>query len=258
VNAQQPAVAHVLDLKGDWNLEAKAGHAVAGDRLAAGGKITAVSNRPGDFITMIKDDDLSRQRIVCDASPANPCLKPIVVPSVSTHSADGPSPLKAMAQAALMVLLDKPPAIASHYAMTLTRGKETVKESEDVVALVPAQGLVLPPAPSDMAAGSYTISITPAAGSSGATEQAAILTSDGNWRPIPFKDAGLYEISISTPEGDQVADLLLLVVSAEAYPAAREAFDTVKERTLEWTGPDARADEHLLLRSFLVAQEHAP
>lgn len=253
-NGQQQAVAHVLDLKGEWNLEAKAGHLTAGNGLAAGAKIAAGSNKPGDFITIVKDDDLSRQRIACDASAANPCQKPIVMPALSPDSAGAPSPLRAMVQATLMVLLDKPPAIASHYAMTLTRGKISVKEWEAVVPLNPTQGLVLPAASAEMRAGSYTISVAQAGDPSKATEEIGVLTSDGNWRPLPVKNPGLYELSISTLDGDQVANLMLLVAPAETYQSAREAFEEVKACALRWVGPDARADEHLLLRSFLLSE----
>jgi hypothetical protein len=244
----------VLDLKGEWNLEAKAGHLAAGNGLAAGAKIAAGSNKPGDFITIVKDDDLSRNRVACDASAANPCQKPIVMPAMSPDSTGAPNPLRAMVQATLMVLLDKPPAIASHYAMTLTRGKITVYESEAVVAFMPTQGFVLPPVSAEMLAGSYTISIAPAGDPSTATEETGVFTSDGNWRPLPGKSPGLYEISISTLDGDQVANLMLLVAPAETYQSTREAFEAVKARALTWAGPGARADEHLLLRSFLLAE----
>ncbi len=244
----------MLDLNGEWNLEAKAGHLAPGNALAAGAKITAGSNRPGDFITIVKDDDLSRQRILCDGSATNPCHKPIVLPAISADSARSTSPLRAMVQAALMVLLDKPPAIASHYAITLTRGKATVRELEDVAALIPAQGLVLPPASADMLAGSYTISIAQAGDQSTAIEHSGVLTSDGVWKPVPIPGPGLYEISIFTADGDQAVDLMLLVVPPETYQTTRKAFATLKERTLSWSGADARADEHLLLRSFLLAE----
>jgi hypothetical protein len=253
-NGQQQAVAHVLDLKGEWNLEAKAGHLAAGNGLAAGAKIAAGSNKPGDFITIVKDDDLSRQRIACDASAANPCQKPIVMPAVSLDPAGAPSPMRAMVQATLMVLLDKPPAIASHYAMTLTRGKSTVREWEAVAALDPAQGLLLPPASVEMLAGSYTISIAQAGYPSTVAEEIGVLTSNGNWRPLAVKGPGLYEISISTLDGDGVANLMLLVAPAGTYQPTREAFEAVQARTSRWAGPDARADEHLLLRGFLLSE----
>ena len=42
------------------------------------------------------------------------------------------------------ILLNKPPAIVSHYALTMSRGNEAVQEWEEVVVLDPAQGVALP------------------------------------------------------------------------------------------------------------------
>ena len=53
---------------------------------------------------------------------------------------------------------------------------------------------------------------------------------------------------------EQVADVMLLVVPAAQYPAESEAFDVMKRHTATWTGPSARADEHLFLRGFLLSE----
>ena len=163
------------------------------------------------------------------------------------------SQLKTMVQTAIGLLLSKPPAIASHYALTLTRGSETVQEWEGVAALDPANGVVLPPAPAEVAAGRYNVSIARAGDTGSATEQTVVLTSEGLWRPLPLKATGLYEISFTSADGDQVANEFLLVVPADQYPETRERFDAMKARTAAWTGPSARTDEHLFLRAFLLS-----
>ncbi len=142
---QHQMVAHVLDVKGEWHLDGTSRLVAAGQGLATGAKITAGSNRPGDAITLVRDEDLSRQRMECDGSATNACRNPIVVQGVAPGVVTMGSQLKSMVQAAISVLLDRPPAIANHYALTLTRGDETVTESEAVVALDPEQGVVLPP-----------------------------------------------------------------------------------------------------------------
>ena len=252
---QQPQmVAHVLDVKGDWHLDGTAGLVAAGQGLVAGARITATSNRQGDAITIVHDEDLSRVRIACDGSATNLCRNPIVVQGVSSAVVTGQSQLKSMVQAAISVLLNRPPAIANHYTLTLTRGKESVQESEAVVALDPAQGVVLPPAPAEMPAGRYSVSIALAGEKSPPAAQTVVLTSEGVWLPLALEAPGLYDASIVNADEEQVADAMLLVVPAAQYQAKHEAFDAMKSRTATWTGPSARADEHLFLRGFLLSE----
>lgn len=251
---QRQIMAHVLDVKGEWRLDGATGLVAAGQGLIAGTKIMAGSNRPDDSITIVRDEDLSRQRTACDASATNPCRNPIVVNSVTVSTVTVGSQLMSMAQAAIAVLLDRPPAIANHYALTLTRGKESVAESEVVIALDPEQGVVLPPAPTDMPAGHYTVSITRAGEKPPAAAQEATLTSEGVWLPLAVKAAGLYEATIVNADEEQVADVMLLLVSPAQYPSEVEAFKVMKSHTATWTGPSARADEHLFLRGFLLSE----
>jgi hypothetical protein len=159
-----------------------------------------------------------------------------------------------MAQAAIAVLLDRPPEITNHYALTLTRGKETVAESEAVVALDPEQGVLLPPAPAEIPAGHYSVSITRAGEIPAAAAQDATLASEGVWLPLAVKAAGLYEATIVNADEEQVADVMLLVVPPAQYPSELEALKVMKSHTATWTGPNARADEHLFLRGFLLSE----
>ncbi len=251
---QPPAVAHVLDVKGDWHLQVPNSTVVAGEPLPAGAIISAGSNRPGDSITIIRDEDMSRQRIACDALATNPCTKTIVVGNSSSDAPPAKSELKSIVESAIGILLSKPPAIESHYAVTLSRGQETVQEWEDVVSLDPVQGIVLPTAPADMPSGPYTVSIARNGQASSATEQTARLTSDGTWKPLPLQAAGLYEVSIMNADGDKVADAMLLVVGAAEYELKRKELEAMKSRTATWSGPAARADEHLFLRAFLLSE----
>jgi hypothetical protein len=250
----QQAIAHVLDVKGEWHLPGTAVPAAAGEGLMAGARITAGSDRPGDVITIVRDDDMSRERIACDASATNPCRNPIVVEGTASVAPTAQSQLKSIVQTAIAVLLNKPPAIGSHYALTLTRGHETVQEWEGVVALDPAQGIELPAAPLEMPAGRYTVSIGRAGEAPSSSEQPALLTSEGTWRPLALHAAGLYEVSILDVDGIQVVNAMLLVVTATEYETRQKEFETVKSRTSAWTGPSARADEHLFLRAFLLSE----
>lgn len=245
-------VAHVLDVKGEWHPEGTTELITAGSGLVSGTRVAAGSNRQGDAITIVRDEDLSRMRIVCDGSSVNPCRNPIAV-SGPTVTANSQSQLKNIVQASISVLLSKPPAIANHYALTLARGGTTVLEFEAVVALDPDQGVVLPPAPDAMAAGPYTITSSRVGQSRSSTVQTVLLTSEGTWRPLRCDVAGLYEVSIANGDGEQVADVMLLVTPTPQFQARRESFAAMKTRTGTWTGPNARPDEHLFLRAFLIS-----
>jgi hypothetical protein len=250
---QQQVAAHVLDVKGDWRLEGAAAVS-AGQGLNAGAKISATSNRPGDALTVVRDEDMSRTHVECDGLATNPCRNPVVVPG---SVAPSQSEFKNIVQAAISVLLSRPPAISSHYALTLTRGEVTVQEFEAVVALDPAEGIVLPAAPEDMPAGPYTVSIARAGEKPSPAVQTLQLTSEGTWLPLPWNAPGLFELSLFNADGAQVADVMLLLALPAQYPAQREAFDAMKSRTAIWTGTNARSDEHLFLRSFLLSSQTA-
>lgn len=182
--------------------------------MIAGARITAGSNRAGDAITIVRDDSMARQRTVCDGTATNPCRNPILVEGVSSVAPSNQSQLKNMVQTAFAVLLSRPPAMGSHYAMTLTRGNETVREWESVAALDHAQGLTLPPAPADLPAGRYTVSIARAGEASSLTDLEAVLTSEGIWKPLPLEATGVYEVAIASAAGGRVANGMLLVVPA--------------------------------------------
>ncbi len=255
LRGQQPAaVAHVLDVKGDWHLQMSNSAVVAGEALVAGTVVIANSKLPGDSITIVRDEDMSRQRIACDVSSTNPCAKPVTIEGASSAAPAAQSQLRSIVASAIAILLNRPPAIGSHYAVTLSRGRETVREWEEVVSLDPVQEIVLPPAPAEMPAGQYTVSIAQNGKMSSATIHTAQLTSDGTWRPLPIGAAGLYEVSIMNADGDKLVDAILLVVPAAEYEPKRKELDAMKNRTATWTGPAARADEHLFLRAFLLSE----
>jgi hypothetical protein len=256
LHAQQPVVAHVLDVTGEWRLHGTAGKVASGQALAAGALIDAVSNRPGDGLTILRDDDMSRQRMACDTSAANPCRSPMIVQASASEQSSGFAQLKGMLQAVVGVLLSKPPAIGSHYAMTLSRGAESVLELEGVAALDAAQGVVLPAPPPDVAAGPYTLSIvrTGNGAASQPVKQSARLTSEGDWRPIALDAAGVYEITIRNAQEESVANLMVLVTAPAEYADKQQRFDALKAHADTWTGPGARNDEHLLLRAFLLSE----
>jgi hypothetical protein len=265
-----PIVAHVLEASGDWRIDGRPGALVAGSGLVAGAKIVAVSDHVGDVVTLVRDADLSRSRTVCEAGPNDPCRLPVSVGD--ERAGDGSAAaLPSVAKAVLGVLLDKPPAVLGHYALTLTRGTRSVYETEAVLTLDPAAGLVLPPAPPELDAGTYTLTISPAApapnsaaaspstvGAKASLTRTVTLKSDGTWRAVPFSDAGLYAVSIANADGEQVGDELLFVARPGDYAAASGAFDAVKQRTGAWLGPSARDDEHVMLRSCLLVMSRGP
>jgi hypothetical protein len=253
---QAQVVAHVLDVRGQWRLGGNTAPVASGQALTAGAKITSGSNRPGDSITIVHDEDMSRQWVACDESVANPCQSPVLVAGASVGPE--PSQFRGLVNAALSVLLSKPPAINNHYALTLTRGiKPRVQEMEAVVPLDPALGIVLPPVPDDLPAGKYSGSIAPAGKKTSSSPQAVQLTAGGIWSALRCDAPGLYEVSISNAGGHQVADVMLLVTTGAQFSMARDEFDAMKNRTSKWEGPKARSDEHLFLRAYLLQASQA-
>jgi hypothetical protein len=247
------AVAHVLDVKGEWRVDGAASPVSAGQALKAGAKVAAALNRAGDAITIVRDEDMARQHVTCDSSPQNPCRNPIVISAVGGDEPSGITRVKGMVQAALGVLLSKPPEIGSHYAMTLSRGADQVRELEDVAALQ-SEGIGLPALPDDIPAGNYTLSIAHAGASAAPMERTARLSSEGTWPLVALDGPGLYEITITNGEQEKVADLMLLVVPPAELQQKRQDFEAAKARAAAWTGPSAESDSHLFLRAFLLAE----
>jgi hypothetical protein len=253
IGQQNQAIAHVIDIKGDWRVQGANTPLVAGTPLASGAHVTAASNHAGDAITILRDEDLFRIPVICDSSATNPCRNPIVVSAAAAAPA-AKGQFMADLGSIFSILISAPPAIQNHFAVTLSRGKHGISESEDVVALDPAQMIALPNAPSDMPAGQYPISIARAGSTTPTNDVTAQLTSDGSWNPIPFKSTGLFEVSILNSAGDPVADWFILVVPTSQYHPLREKFDALHTQTASWTGPGARRDQHRFLRAFLFSE----
>jgi hypothetical protein len=246
------AVAHVLDVKGDWRLDGGGTPVTSGQGLTPGARVLAASRKLGDAITILHDEDMSRVHVDCDGSSSGSCGTPIVVQgNVSTVA--GQSQFKNMVQAALSILLSKPPAINNSYALTMTRGMRPPRLSEAVIALDPKQGIVLPAA-EDMAAGTYSISIRRAGEKTPAKVLSGQLTTEGVWRPLPWDSTGVFDISIDDSGGKRIAAMTALVTPADRYPAVQADFDAMKARTADWSGPNARSDERLFLRAFLLSE----
>lgn len=251
--AQGDAVAHVLDVRGEWRVDGTLTGVTAGQALQPGARIGAVSNQPGDAITIVRDEDMARQHVACDSTPQNPCRNPIVIATAPVDSASGLSRMKGMVQAALAVLLSKPPEIGSHYAMTLSRGADPVRELEDVASF-DAKGVTLPPLPQDFEAGTYTLRIALANQKSPAVQRDARLNSEGVWPPIALSGPGLYDITITNADEEKIADMMLLVVPGEKFARARQSFEEAKAIAADWRGSSAEADAHLFQRAFLLAE----
>jgi hypothetical protein len=248
----QQAVAHVLDLKGTWRIDG--GSAIArGQGLMQGAKIAAASNQPGDMITIVRAQDLSRLQVICDASPADPCRSPFVVQPSSTPAAPATSQVATLVHAAFSLLMGSSPATASQYAVTMTRSFPAEKLQESVVSLSPEGTLLLPHSPGGIPVGNYTLLIVPV-GSSEGTQQKAILAPGGAWQPIPFPAPGLFQISIRDAQDHH--NVMLLVTTENHAEKLSADFDEAKSHTETWSGPSARRDEHLFLRAFLQSESN--
>jgi hypothetical protein len=255
--AQQPqTVAHVLDFTGSWRIDGQASPIARKQAIAKGARVIAVSNRPGDVITLIHEQDLSRQQIVCDASPANPCKSPTMVDTPSSPAPPATSQVATLVHAAFAILMGSSPDTASQYAVTMSRSVPSEKIQEAVVTFSPDGTIVLPHSPGGISVGHYTLLITPS-GSTTSTTATATLGSGGVWQPMPFAAPGLFRISIRDAQDHHIENLMLLVVNPDHAEALQQAFDQTKTRTDSWTGPNARTDEHQFLRAFLLSARDA-
>lgn len=254
---QQPqTVAHVLDLKGSWRIDGQASPITRGQAVAKGARVVAVSNRPGDAITLIHEQDLARQQIVCDDSPTNPCKSPTAVDAPSISAAPATGQVATLVHAAFAILMGSSPSTASQYAVTMTRSVPSEKFQEAVVPFSPDGTIVLPHSPGGISVGHYTLLITPS-GSTASTTATATLASGGVWQPMPFAAPGLFQISIRDVQDHHIENLMLLVVNPDHAEALQQAFDQTKTLTDSWTGPNARTEEHQFLRALLLSERDA-
>jgi hypothetical protein len=252
---QSQPVAYILNLTGTWQLEGQKGTVKMGQPLEAGSRLSTASDNYQNSITIMQRDDLSRTRVTCDSTPNNPCLKPIVIKPVSSEAPA--SRFKPLISAALSLLLDKPPAVATHFSATLSRGEYVVVEKEDVIALDNENGSYLPSAFPALPPGRYTITATESDGKTPPLIEKIVHSGDGSWQPFRIPTPGLYTISLTDSDGERRADLLILLLPTGEYRAAKGKYDAVKSLTSKWTGSTALADEHLLLRAVLLALDRS-
>jgi hypothetical protein len=253
---QAPIIAHVLDLKGTWRVDGSSALLARGQGLPEGAKIVATSNHPGDMITVVRAQDLSRLQVVCDATPADPCRTPLVIQSSSAPPTPATSQVATLVHAAFSLLMGSSPATASQYAVTMTRSFPAEKLQEAVIALSHDGTLALPHSPGGIPVGDYTLLIVPV-GSSAGTQQKAVLNPGGNWQAIPFTTPGLCQISVRDAQDHHIANVMLLVTKEDQAEKASAAFEDAKSHTETWAGPNARRDEHLFLRAFLQSESNA-
>jgi hypothetical protein len=251
---QTRPVAYVLAVTGNWQLEGQQGAVNAGQPLDAGSRLSTGWYNYDNSITLVHYDDLSRTRIACENSSKNPCRNPVVV---SGGDEAPTNQFKTLLSAAVSVLFDKPPAVATHYAVTLSRGKYVVIEKEDVVLLDGEKGFSLTGEIPALPAGTYTVDAKSNDGKTSPLSEKIATLADGSWQTLRIPVPGLYMISILDPDGERRADLLVLFVSGSRYSAARQVFDSVKNRTSKWEGTNSQADEHLFLRAILLAMSQS-
>jgi hypothetical protein len=252
---QAQPVANVLDVAGNWKLEGQQGPVKAGQPLYAGSKLSTAAYNYDNSITIVQNSDASRKRIACENSPNNPCLNPIVVNSSADPQA---SQFRTLLTSALNLLLGNPPAIANHYSATIGRGKYIVVEREDVASLNGGKGFSLTGMIPALPAGTYSVDTTSNDEKAPLVSAQVATGSDGSWQSVlPLTVPGLYMISVKDVDGERRADLVILFVEAAEYSKARQTFDAVKERTSNWQGANAQADEHTLLRVVLLAMSQS-
>jgi len=244
-------VAYVLNLTGTWQLDGREGEVKAGQALDAGSKLSVALRADDSSITIMRSDDLSRTRIVCDNSANNPCRNPIVISPISSEVPA--NRFKALTAVALSLLLDKPPAVASHFAATLSRGEYVIAEKEDVVMLNKENGVSLTDALPVLPPGRYTVNATKNDGNPALFSDKITHFADGSWQTLRIPTLGLYMVSLTDSDGERRADLLFWVLPSSEYRAAKDKFDAIKGYTSRWKGPNAQADEHLFLRAVLLA-----
>jgi hypothetical protein len=254
---QQPQiVAHVLDLKGAWRIDGGTATLSRGQGLPQGTKIMASSNQPGDMITIVRTQDLSRLQVICDTTPADPCKAAVVIQPASAAPAPATSEVATLVHAAFSLLMGTSPATASQYAVTMTRSFPAEKLQEDVIPLSNDGTLLLPHSPGGIPVGNYTLLISPV-GSSESTEQKAVLNPGGAWQPVLFPAPGLFQISVRDAQDHHIANVMLLVTKEGQADDARTAFEEAEHATQSWSGPNARRDQHLFLRAFLQSESNA-
>jgi hypothetical protein len=221
-----------------------------------GAKIAAASNQPGDMITIVRAQDLSRLQIACDATPADPCRSPVVIQPSATPATPATSQIATLAHAAFSLLMGSSPATASQYAVTMTRSFPAEQLQEDVVAPSLAGTIALPDSPGRIPVGEYTLLIG-APGSDETIQQKALFRSGSSeWQLISFSTPGLFQISVRDAQDHHIANIMLLIAQPDRVVALKAAFDQAKSRTDLWSGPNARRDEHLFLRAFLQSESN--
>jgi hypothetical protein len=238
-----------------WGSDGGSAAVSRGQGLMQGAKIAAISNQPGDMITIVRAQDLSRLQVVCDATPTDPCRSPIVIQSSSATATPATSQISTLVHAAFSLLMGSSPATASQYAVTMTRSFPAEQLQESVVSLARDGTLLLPHSPGGIPVGNYTLLIA-SVGSSDSTQQKAVLAPGGAWQPIPFPEPGLFQISVRDAQDHHIANVMLLVTSEDHAEKLQAAFDEAKSHTETWSGPSARRDEHLFLRAFLQSESN--
>jgi hypothetical protein len=243
-------VAHILDLKGNWQVNGRPSQAKSGQALYAGADVSIQDAAGGDFITILRDRDFVRLPFVCPRQ----CREPIRVQPDSTSK--GPSVLQALKVdygAAMNLLLNKQPAIASASATPMSRTISTTTIAEDVLTYDPTQGISLSNTLTKLPAGSYTISAVAVGDEHKAVSQTLTHFEEGGWQSFQISPGfGIYRVYVDDANQTAVADLLLLLVPRSQYIEKRGIFDAVKSRTATWEGMNARSDEHRLLRAVLL------
>jgi hypothetical protein len=253
LSAQTAPVAHVLDLTGTWHLAHSNTLVHGGDAIYADAQLETKATDFGSYITIVRDDDLSRQRIVCENTQSNLCRNPIHIAANSGPPPEGTQEqIQGMVNNVLSLLLDKHPSTASKYAFTLSRDLPPVIEAEDLLPYNGHEGYDLSQDLHDLPAGTYRCTIDTLVDSQPLLSRTIVISQDGRWSGLQIGTPGLYSVSVIGHDGKRLADLMLLLAPPPTFAQKRRAFDAAKACTAKWQGEEARADEHHFLRALLV------
>ena len=88
----------------------------------------------GNAITIVRDDDLSRQRVVCEDTQTNPCRKPILIVASPLQAPDVPKRnLSGLVNSALAALYKNNSKAAIQYFFKRSKGPSPVPQAEGVL-----------------------------------------------------------------------------------------------------------------------------
>jgi hypothetical protein len=252
LSGQTAPVAHVLHVQGNWYQVQQKFPLHPGDALDAGAKITTDSADFGNAITIVRDDDLSRQRVVCEDTQTNPCRKPILIVASPLQAPDVPKRnLSGLVNSALAALYKNNSKAAIQYFFKRSKGPSPVPQAEGVLEVNSHESDALAGILPGFPVGDYQFVIDSFEDSRPLPTQNVAVSAGGKWSGLQVAAPGLYAIAVIGQGGKRMADLMLLFEPKATFAQKYRAFEDAKSSTDLWEGEDARSDEHQFLQGLL-------